>query len=81
MNTAIVFISTAVDQVSEVADRVATMPEVTEVYSVTGAMDLIAIVRTREIDHIADVVTRGHQQGSGRDGHDDAHGVPRLLQS
>ncbi len=59
MNTAIVFISTAVDQVSEVADRVATMPEVTEVYSVTGAMDLIAIVRTREIDRIADVVTGG----------------------
>ncbi|HRL50265.1 MAG TPA: Lrp/AsnC ligand binding domain-containing protein [Propioniciclava sp.] len=59
MNTAIVFISTAVDQVSEVADRVAAMPEVTEVYSVTGDVDLIAIVRTREIERIADVVTGG----------------------
>ncbi len=59
MNTAIVFISTAVDQVSEVADKVAAMPEVTEVYSVTGDMDLIAIVRTREIERIADVVTGG----------------------
>ena len=59
MNTAIVFISTAVDQVSEVADRVAAMPEVTEVYSVTGVVDLIAIVRTREIERIADVVTGG----------------------
>ena len=39
MNTAIVFISTAVDQVSEVADKVAAMPEVTEVYSVTGDME------------------------------------------
>ena len=52
MNTAIVFITTAVDQVSEVADQVAGMPEVTEVYSVTGDMDLIAIVRTREIERI-----------------------------
>ena len=59
MNTAIVFISTAVDQVSEVADRVAAMPEVTEVYSVTGDVDLIAIVRTREIERITDVVTGG----------------------
>ncbi len=59
MNTAIVFITTAVDQVSEVADQVAGMPEVTEVYSVTGDMDLIAIVRTREIERIADVVTGG----------------------
>ena len=30
-----------------------------EVYSVTGDMDLIAIVRTREIERIADVVTGG----------------------
>ncbi|QIK72925.1 Lrp/AsnC family transcriptional regulator [Propioniciclava coleopterorum] len=59
MNTAIVFITTQVDQVSEVADRVAAMPEVTEVYSVTGDMDLIALVRTREIERIADVVTGG----------------------
>ena len=59
MITAIVFISTAVDQVSEVADRVAAMPEVTEAYSVTGDVDLIAIVRTREIERIADVVTGG----------------------
>ena len=55
--SAIVFISTAVDQVSEVADRVAAMPEVTEVYSVTGDVDLIAIVRTREIERIADAVS------------------------
>lgn len=59
MNTAIVFINTQVDQVSEVADQVAALSEVTEVYSVTGAMDLIAIVRTREIERIAEVVTRG----------------------
>lgn len=57
MNTAIVFISTAVDKVTEVAESVAALPGVTEVYSVTGAIDLIAIVRTRTVDEIAEVVT------------------------
>lgn len=57
MNTAIVFINTAVDQVGEVAEAVAALPGVTEVYSVTGAIDLVALVRTRTVDEIADVVT------------------------
>lgn len=65
MHTAIVFITTQVDKVSEVADRIAAMSEVTEVYSVTGAMDLIAIVRTREVERIADVVTRCINQVPG----------------
>ncbi|MFV0406786.1 MAG: Lrp/AsnC family transcriptional regulator [Propioniciclava sp.] len=57
MNTAIVFINTAVDQVGEVAEAVANLPGVTEVYSVTGSIDLVALVRTRSVDEIADVVT------------------------
>lgn len=57
MNTAIVFITTAVDQVGEVAEAVANLPGVTEVYSVTGEIDLIALIRTRTVDDIADVVT------------------------
>lgn len=57
MNTAIVFITTAVDQVSEVAEEVAALDSVTEVYSVTGDIDLIAVVRTRDVEAIADVVT------------------------
>ena len=57
MNTAIVFITTAVDQVSEVAEEVAALDSVTEVYSVTGDVDLIAVVRTRDVEAIADVVT------------------------
>lgn len=57
MNTAIVFITTEVDRVSEVAEEVATLTGVTEVYSVTGDIDLVAIVRTRDVESIADVVT------------------------
>ena len=57
MNTAIVFITTAVDKVSEVAEEIAALPSVTEVYSVTGDIDLVAMVRTRDVEAIADVVT------------------------
>ncbi len=57
MNTAIVFITTAVDRVSEVAEEVAALAGVTEVYSVTGDIDLVAMVRTRDVESIADVVT------------------------
>ena len=46
MNTAIVFVNAQVDQVPEVAEALAAIPGVTEVYSVTGAIDLVAIVRT-----------------------------------
>lgn len=57
MNTAIVFIRAEVARIPEVAEQVAALPGVTEVYSVTGDIDLIAIVRVRTPDLIADVVT------------------------
>ena len=57
MNTAIVFITTAVDQVSEVAEEVAALDSVTEVYSVTGGIDLIVMVRVPAFEAVAEVVT------------------------
>ena len=45
MVTAIVFINAEVARISEVAEAVAALPGVSEVYSVTGALDLVAIVR------------------------------------
>jgi DNA-binding Lrp family transcriptional regulator len=57
MITAIAFIKADVSQIPEVAERVAAIPGVTEVYSVTGAIDLIAMIRVRSHDEIADVVT------------------------
>lgn len=57
MNTAIVFIRAEVARIPEVAEAVAALPGVTEVYSVTGDIDLIAIIRVRTPDAIADVVT------------------------
>ena len=56
MITAIVFVSAAVDRIPEVAERIAAIPGVSEVYSVTGEIDLIALVRVRSHEEIADVV-------------------------
>ena len=57
MNTAIVFLKAEVAKIAQVAEAVADLPKVTEVYSVTGSVDLIAIIRTRTVDEIAEVVT------------------------
>ncbi|MDO5728967.1 MAG: Lrp/AsnC ligand binding domain-containing protein [Actinomycetaceae bacterium] len=57
MLTAIVMIRTDIDQIPEVAQKVADIDGVREVYSVTGDDDLIAIVRVREHEDLARVVS------------------------
>jgi DNA-binding Lrp family transcriptional regulator len=54
--TAIVLIDCATDSIPEVAQELANLPGVSEVYSVAGHVDLIAIVRVREFDQIAEVI-------------------------
>jgi DNA-binding Lrp family transcriptional regulator len=54
--TAIVMIDAATDAIPEVAEAVADLDGVSEVYSVAGTVDLIAVVRVREFEQIADVV-------------------------
>lgn len=56
MITAIVLIDTEQAVIPEVAARVADLEGVTEVYSVTGDCDLIAMVRVREHEQLADVI-------------------------
>jgi len=56
MITAIVFVQADVARIPEVATAIAELPGVTEVYSVTGTIDLIAMVRVRDHDAIAQVV-------------------------
>jgi DNA-binding Lrp family transcriptional regulator len=56
MITAIVFINADVARIPEVAEAVAAIEGVSEVYSVTGQIDLIAMVRVRDHEAIADVV-------------------------
>ena len=56
MNTAIVHIDCATDSIPEVAEALAALPGVSEVYSVAGNVDLIAVVRVRHFEEIADVI-------------------------
>ncbi|MEU9125602.1 Lrp/AsnC ligand binding domain-containing protein [Streptomyces sp. NPDC048506] len=56
MITSIVLIKTNVDQIPEIAEKIAALEGVSEVYSVTGAHDLIAMVRVAKHDELADVI-------------------------
>ena len=56
MITAIVLITADVDRIPEVAQEIANLPGVTEVYSVAGDADLIAMVRVRQHEQLADVI-------------------------
>lgn len=65
MITAIVLIDCATDSIPEVAQKIADLPGVSEVYSTAGHVDLIAIVRVREFDDIADVIAGGISKVEG----------------
>ncbi|PZF82268.1 Lrp/AsnC family transcriptional regulator [Jiangella anatolica] len=56
MITAIVFIQADVARIPEVAAEIAALDGVSEVYSVTGEIDLVALVRVRTHEAIAEVV-------------------------
>ena len=56
MITAIVNVRCEVDRIPEIAETIARLPGVTEVYSVTGDFDLVAMVRVREHDELADAI-------------------------
>ncbi len=56
MVTAIVLIRADVTRIPETAETIAQIPEVTEVYSVTGEFDLVAMVRVRSHEELADVI-------------------------
>ncbi len=56
MITAIVEVSVESDKIPEVAQAIADLEGVSEVYSVAGDVDLIAVVRVREFDQVAEVI-------------------------
>lgn len=56
MITSIVMVSVVPDRIPEVAQQIADLDGVSEVYSVAGDVDLVAIVRVREFDQIAEVI-------------------------
>lgn len=46
-----------IHQIPETAQTIADLPDVTEVYSVAGDYDLVIMVRVREHEHLARVVS------------------------
>ena len=58
MVTAIVLLSVERQQVNAVAQKIVDMEGVTEVFSVAGRYDLVAIVRTNDNEGVAEFVTR-----------------------
>jgi DNA-binding Lrp family transcriptional regulator len=57
MVTSIVLINTERTKINEVAEKLAEMDGISEVYSVSGNYDLIAIVRVKSNDDLANLVT------------------------
>jgi len=58
MITAIVLIQGERDKLPETAEALVDIPGVAEVYSVAGDYDLVAIVRVKQHEDLADVVTK-----------------------
>lgn len=56
MITAIVMVRAAVDRIPEVAAEIADLAGVSEVYSVAGDVDLVAMVRVRRHEDLAAVI-------------------------
>jgi DNA-binding Lrp family transcriptional regulator len=57
MVTALVLLTVARDKVNVVAETLADMEGITEVYSVAGRYDLAVIIRVKDNDQLAELVT------------------------
>jgi DNA-binding Lrp family transcriptional regulator len=67
MITAIVLIRATQGSVPGLAEQLLEIPEVAEVYSVTGEYDLVAILRVKEYSDMAEVVPAKLQKLTGID--------------
>jgi len=57
MVTAIVALKVDRKRVNDVASQLSEMKGITEVYSVSGRYDLIALIRTKDTETLSDIVT------------------------
>jgi DNA-binding Lrp family transcriptional regulator len=62
---AVVLIQCEIDEIAEAAQAIAEIDGVSEVYSVAGEVDLVAIVRVAEHDDLAKVIPGGIAKVSG----------------
>ena len=59
MITAFVLVHADADHIPETAQAIADLDGVAEVYSCAGDVDLVAVVRVREHEQLADVIAGG----------------------
>ena len=59
MITAVVLVQCEIDEIPEAAQAIAELDGVTEVYSVAGEFDLVAVVRVHEHEALATVIPQG----------------------
>ena len=64
---AVVLIGCAIDEIPEAAQAIADIDGVSEVYSVAGEFDLVAVVRVREHGELATVIPGGIAKVEGVD--------------
>lgn len=57
MVTALVLLTVSRDRVNEIAEQLAEMKGISEVYSIADRHDLAVIIRAKDNDHLADLVT------------------------
>ena len=57
MVTALVLLNLDRNQIKDVSQKLVDMQEVSEVYSVAGRYDLVAIIRVEKNEQIADTIT------------------------
>ena len=65
MITAVVLITAERSALPKLGEDLAALPGVSEVYSVTGEFDFIAMVRAKTHDELADIVTARIAQTKG----------------
>ncbi len=57
MVSALVLLNIERGRISEVSEKLTALPGITEVYSVAGRYDLVAVIRVKGNDDLADLVT------------------------
>jgi DNA-binding Lrp family transcriptional regulator len=65
MVNAIVLLKVKRDRINQVAEELAALEGISEVYSVAGQYDLVAIIRARDDEQIATLVTEQLLQAEG----------------
>jgi DNA-binding Lrp family transcriptional regulator len=65
MFTAFVMVQAEPDKIADIAQTIANMANVAEVYSVTGDFDILVVLRLSEFEQLADTVPDGLSKVDG----------------